>query len=91
MAKDTNKEFIDRMVIGNYHEKKEGSYIRYSNQTENLDKVKDIITQKVAAATNNNFLCSTLDAPNGVRDIFRLSRILFKDNQHLILVGPASD
>ena len=42
--KEANIEFIDRMVIGNYHEKKEGSYIRYSNQTDNIDKVKDILT-----------------------------------------------
>jgi hypothetical protein len=29
--KPVNPDYIDRMIIGNYHEKKEGSYIRYSN------------------------------------------------------------
>lgn len=91
MDKDANIADLDKMVIGNYHEKKEGSYIRYSNQTENLEHVKDVLMQRIAKSSNNNFLVSILDAPNGVRDVFRMSRILFKDNQHLILVGPSSD
>ena len=32
----------------------------------------------------------TLDTPNGIRDIFRISRIIFKEQQHIILCGGVS-
>jgi hypothetical protein len=49
-----------------------------------------MIIQKIAQKSNNHFLVSFLDSPNGIRDVFRISRILFKEQQHLILAGSAS-
>ena len=46
--------------------------------------------QKLTEKSNNHFLMSFLDTPNGVRDVFKLSRILFKEQQHLILCGSPS-
>ena len=46
--------------------------------------------QKIAEKSNNHFLSSALDTPNGIRDVFRLSRVLFKEQQHLILAGSPS-
>jgi Holliday junction resolvasome RuvABC ATP-dependent DNA helicase subunit len=50
--------------------------------------IKNIIRKKIAAKSNNQFLETFLEAPNSVKEIFRLSRILFKELQHLILIGP---
>lgn len=88
--KEANVEYIDRLIIGNYHERQATSYIRYVNNTEKLDRVKDMLIQKIAEKTNNHFLASVLDTPNGVRDVFRLSRVLYKEQQHLIMCGSAS-
>jgi len=49
------------------------------NNTERKDKVKDMIIQRLAAKSNNHFLASFLDTPNGIRDVFKLSRILCKE------------
>lgn len=77
--KDADVEYLDRMVVGNYHEKQLINYIRCVNQANNLSRVKDMIHLKLSGATNNHFLLSVLDQPNGIRDVFRLSRILFKE------------
>lgn len=88
--KDANVEYIDEMIIGNFHEKQSASYIKFINNTDKKERVKDMIIQKIAEKSNNHFLSSFLDTPNGIRDVFRLSRILFKEQQHLILCGSAS-
>lgn len=77
--KEANVEYIDRLIIGNFHERQASSYIRYVNNTEKLERVKDMLIQKIAEKTNNHFLASVLDTPNGVRDVFRLSRVLYKE------------
>ena len=77
--KGADAEYLDRMVVGNYHEKQLINYIRCVNQANNLSRVKDMIHLKLSGATNNHFLLSVLDQPNGIRDVFRLSRILFKE------------
>ena len=77
--KEADPAYIDRLVIGNYHEKQLTNYIRYVNQEEKLYRVKDMIQMKLVGSSNNSFLQSVLDQPNGIRDVFRLSRILFKE------------
>jgi len=90
--KNPELENIDRLVLGNYHERTQSIYIKYVNQTSHLDKVRDVIMLRMAEKSNNHFLCSVLDSPTGVRDVFRLSRILFKQQSHLIYVGgPGSN
>ena len=88
--KETQVKNIDEMIIGNFHEKSQSSYIKFINNTENKGRVKDMIVQRIAEKSNNHFLASVLDSQNGIRDVFRLSRILFKEQQHLILCGSPS-
>lgn len=88
--KDTSVAAIDKMIIGNFHERQTSSYIKLINNTEKKERVKDMIIQKIAEKSNNHFLASALDTPNGIRDVFKLSRILFKEQQHLILAGSPS-
>ena len=91
MSENTHSpEYIDSLIMGNFHEKKSSIYIKLINNTENKGRVKDMMMQKIAEKSNNHFLNSALDTPNGIRDVFRLSRILFKEQQHLILVGSPS-
>lgn len=52
--------------------------------------MKDVLLQRLAEKSNNPFLASFLDTPNGIRDVFKLSRVLFKEQQHLILCGSPS-
>lgn len=49
--------------------------------------IKDIIRKKLHACSNNQFLDGFLESPNSLKEIFKLSRILFKEMQHLVLVG----
>jgi hypothetical protein len=72
-------EYIDSLIMGNFHEKKSSIYIKLINNTENKARVKDMMMQKIAEKSNNHFLTSALDTPNGIRDVFRLSRTLFKE------------
>ena len=88
--KDAQADAIDRLIMGNFHERSTVSYFKYVNNTDKPGKVKDMINQKIAAKSNNAFLGGVLDAPNGIRDVFRLSRILFKEQQHLVLCGSPS-
>lgn len=92
--KEASAEYVDRMVVGNFHERV-GAHsnqpsARFANVTDKLDRVKDMILQKLAERSNNHFLASFLDQPNGIRDAFRVSRILCREQQHLILVGSPS-
>jgi len=88
--KDAKADYIDGMIMGNFHERNTTSYIKFINNTDKKERVKDMIIQKIAEKSNNHFLASVLDTPNGIRDVFRLSRILFKEQQHLVLAGSPS-
>ena len=77
--KDADVKYIDRMIIGNFHERQTSSYSKFVNNTDKKERVKDMIIQKIAEKSNNHFLASILDAPNGIQDVFKLSRILFKE------------
>ena len=88
--KESRPEYLDKMIIGNFHDKKNSVYIKLINNTDNKLRVKDIIMAKISERSNNHFLTSALDSPNGIRDVFRLSRILYKEQQHLVLCGSPS-
>jgi len=38
--------------------------------------------------STNQFLEAYLDSPNGLKEVFRISRLLYKENMHGLLVGP---
>ena len=48
-----------------------------------------MIQQKVATYTGNQLLLTLLDMPTGLNDLYRISRIFFKDGQNLALIGTA--
>jgi ABC-type nitrate/sulfonate/bicarbonate transport system ATPase subunit len=48
-----------------------------------------VIRQLLKKETNNHYLDPFLDNPSGLKEVFRVSRILFKDLQHLILIGES--
>lgn len=78
-VKGLQPESIDRLILGNFHEREISAYFKYVNNTDNKERVKDMIIQSIAEKSNNHFLASVLDTPNGISDVFRLSRILFKE------------
>jgi len=41
--KDAKVEYIDKMIIGNFHERQTSSYIKFINNTHNDERVKDMI------------------------------------------------
>ena len=79
---------VDNLILGNYHERLPTAYIKFSPVTP--DKIKSIkaeMKKKLAAKSNNPLLESYMESPNCVKEVFRISRILFKEQQHLILIG----
>jgi len=46
-----------------------------------------VLRRKVMVKSNNPFLESYIETPNCVKEVFRMSRILFKESQHLVLSG----
>lgn len=89
-VKGIQPESVDRLVLGNFHKPEVAAYFKYVDYTDKEHSVRDGIVQKIADKSNNHFLASILEAPGSVRDVFRLSRILFKEQQHLILCGSPS-
>ena len=41
--KDAKVEYIDEMIIGNFHERQTSSYIKFINNTDKQERVKDMI------------------------------------------------
>lgn len=41
--KDASVAYIDKMIIGNFHERQTSSYIKFINNTEKKERVKDMI------------------------------------------------
>ena len=46
-----------------------------------------MIIEKCKSLSGNQLLQSLLDSPTGLSDLYRISRILFKEKQNLTLVG----
>jgi len=74
-----NPNYMDSMLLGNYHQRRYGSHIKYLYMNHEIKEVRDEIREKIRKCSNNHFLETFLDAPNGPKEIFRLSRILFKE------------
>ena len=82
-------QYCDQMLLGNYHNRRAGAHIKYLYVNNDYKAVKEEIREKVRKCSNNHFLETFLEAPNGLKEIFRLSRIFFKEMQHLIILGHA--
>jgi hypothetical protein len=82
--------FVDGIILGNYHDRLPSACIKQTQvHADKFEGIKQEIRQRVRSRSNNHLLEAFLEAPNSVKEIFKLSRILFKDLQHLIMIGPA--
>ena len=68
------------MILGNYHDRLPTAYVKMSpvNQ-DNVKGIKAELKKKVAAKSNNPLLESYIESPNCIKEVFRISRILFKE------------
>ena len=83
--------YIDSLVLGNYHVREPKAHVTLNNVSEpgrKWNAVK-LIQEKCKLYTGNQLLHFLLDVPTGLNDLFRMSRIFFKDGQHLAVVGQA--
>jgi len=62
-----------------------------TNITSNKAKyiATHIVQEKVKSLTGNQMLLTLLDMPTGLNDLYRISRIYFKEGQNLAIVGLA--
>ena len=72
-------QHLDNLLLGNYHDRRPNSHVKYINVGSSQKEVKDQIRKKLRSISNNHFLELFLDAPNGVYELFRFSRILYKE------------
>ena len=83
--------YIDSLVLGNYHVREQKAHVSLNNVTEMGRKwtAVKLIQEKCKTYTGNQLLQFLIDVPTGLNDLFRISRIFFKDGQHLAIVGHA--
>ena len=83
--------YLEQLNLGNYHDRDQASHLKYTNITGPQKKAIAIsqIVKKCKQRSGNQFLQILLDAPNGLNDLYRICRILFKHQSHLTLVGGA--
>ena len=73
-------QHIDSLVLGNYHQRRESAFVKYSLvKPSDIESVKEEIRKKLRVSSNNQLLEGMLESPNSVREIFKLSRLLYKD------------
>ena len=65
--------------------------IKLSNMTNPTLKnhAVRIIQEKCKIYTGNQLLHFIIDIPSGINDLFKMSKIFFKEGKHAILVGNA--
>lgn len=72
--------YIEQLVLGNYHNKDELATHKYLSimSPEIKEEAEGLIRQKVKRLSGNQFLLQLLDAPKGLADCFKVSRVLYK-------------
>ena len=71
---------VDGLILGNYHERLPTAFIKFSPvSNEKIEGIKAEIRMKINAKSNNPLLECYLESPTCVKEVFRLSRILFKE------------
>jgi hypothetical protein len=82
-------KFLESLVMGNYHDKPAESHIKMVSLTneEDIENAKDLIHTKITNNSGNQMLSLILDSPSGLGDLYRVSRTIFKEQQHVVLVG----
>ena len=73
--------FLETLIMGNYHDKTAESHVKMISITtpEQIEMVKEKIIAKVTGNSGNQLLQLLLDAPSGLHDLYRISRIIFKE------------
>ena len=79
-ASQLTPAMVDGFILGNYHEKLPTAYIKLTPVTpEKQKEIKAVIKKKMIARCNNPLLENYLETPNCIKEVFRISRILFKE------------
>ena len=83
--------YIDKLILGDYHARQAKAHVKMTNITSNKAKyiATHIVQEKVKSLTGNQMLLTLLDMPTGLNDLYRISRIYFKEGQNLAIVGLA--
>lgn len=73
---------VEGLILGNYHERLPTAMVKYKviREAAEVNKIKELIRKKIKEKSNNQTLELYLENPNAIKEIFRLSRILFKEN-----------
>lgn len=74
-----NAQYVDNLLLGNYHDKVDGAHIKYINYTNQRKEVKEKIREKLKKHSGNQYLEAFISAPNGLKEIFRMSRVFYKE------------
>jgi len=86
-----NAQYIDSLVLGNYAVLEAKQHVKLCNVYGGVYRVNTVqqIQKKVQQFSGNQLLLTLLDIPTGLADLYRISRIYFKEGQHLVIVGLA--
>lgn len=79
--KTYSASYIETLVVGNYHTrdpKEQVKLVNISSQNQRL-AATSVILEKLGSLSGNQMLQSLLDVPTGLNDLYRLSRVLFKE------------
>jgi hypothetical protein len=87
--KNYSPSYIENLTLGNYHIREPKAPMKMMNVSAPHLRLAatQMILEKCNSLTGNQILQSLLDAPTGLSDLYRISRILFKEKQHLTLIG----
>ena len=77
--------------MGNYHVREAKAHVKMTNITHPFYRKEAVkkIQEKVKEYTGNPMLQTLIDSPTGINDVYRISRIFFKEGQNLAIVGLA--
>lgn len=73
--------YIDSLILGDYHTREAKAHVKLCNITFPIRKKHAIkmIQEKVKTYTGNQLLQTLLDIPTGLNDLFKMSRMFFKE------------
>lgn len=88
-SKNYSASYIENLILGNYHSRDPKEPMKMTNVSAPHQRIEatQAILEKCNSLSGNQLLQSLLDSPTGLNDLYRISRILFKEKQHLTLIG----
>jgi hypothetical protein len=87
--KQYSPAYIDQLVLGNYHIREARAMIKLTNMTN--PRLKNhavrLIQEKCKMFTGNQLLHFIVDIPSGLNDLFKVSKMFFKEGKSSVLIG----